>query len=149
MKNFKSLRSNPLKNIEVVGSAVIENTNGEILLVRSPKWRNKWVMPGGHIEVGESIEEGILREAREEVGLKLKSSGVICYGELINSKDFYRPAHFIYFDIYCRTQDTRIQLDKKELSAFLWINPKGALQYDCAESYSKTIQEFLRYKGLI
>ena len=37
------------KGVEIVGSAIIENDQGEILLVRAPKWHNKWTMPGGHI----------------------------------------------------------------------------------------------------
>lgn len=60
-------------------------------------------MPGGHIESGEKIEQAILREAEEEVGLKLVCLGVVTWGELIDSKDFYRPAHFIYFDILCKS----------------------------------------------
>jgi nucleoside triphosphatase len=103
------------RGIEVVGSAIIEDPLGKILLVKSPKWKNKWVMPGGHVEPGESIEKGILREVEEEIGLSLKSAGIITFGELIGSKDFHRPAHFIYFDDLCQTADLKIQIDNKEL----------------------------------
>ena len=32
---------------------------------------NAWVLPGGHLEIGESLESGISREVYEEVGLKI------------------------------------------------------------------------------
>ena len=134
------------KGVEVVGSAIIENPQGKILLTCSPKWNNKWTMPGGHIDPGETIEEALLREAEEEVGLKLKSEGVIAWGELIDSKDFYRPTHFIYFDIYCKTKSTDVKLDNDELTEYVWVTPEEALKMDLAESYEKTIKDFIEYK---
>lgn len=103
-------------------------------------------MPGGHIEAGEKIEDALLREAEEEVGLKLKSKGIIAFGELINSKDFYRPAHFVYFDILCRTANTNIKLDNQELKEYIWVKPEKALTMDLAESYDKTIKDYLKFK---
>lgn len=134
------------RGIEVVGSAIIENANGKILLVRSPKWKNKWTMPGGHIEPGEKIEQALLRESEEEVGLKLESEGIISFGELIDSKDFHRLAHFVYFDILCKTSDTNITLDNIELKECKWVNPEEALNMDLAESYENTIREYLKHK---
>jgi len=134
------------KGVEVVGSAIIENPDGKILMVQSPKWRNKWMMPGGHIEPGETIEQGILREVGEETGLKLKSQGIIAYGELINSQDFVRPAHFIYFDLFCITDNTSVKLDNQELTDYVWVIPQDALKLDLAESYEKTIKDYLLYK---
>lgn len=136
------------RGVEVVGSAIIEDGEGKILLVKSPKWHNKWTMPGGHIEPGEKIEEALLREAEEEVGLKLKSVGVIAFGELIGSKDFDRPAHFIYFDILCKTDNKNVRLDNVELTEYVWVEPKQAFEMDLAESYDKTIKEYSKFKKL-
>lgn len=112
------------RGVEVVGSAIIENEREEILLVKSPKWNNKWTMPGGHIEPGESIEKALLREAEEEIGLKMKSKGIISFGELIGSKDFHRPAHFIYFDIFCKINSANVKLDMEELFEYIWVKQK-------------------------
>lgn len=136
------------RGVEIVGSAIIENLDGKILLVKSPKWHNKWTMPGGHIEPGETIDEALLREAEEEVGLPLKSEGVIAYGELIGSQDFDRPAHFIYFDILCKTESKDVKLDNKELTDYKWVTPQEALKMDLAESYDKTIQDYMKFRGI-
>jgi len=134
------------KGVEVVGSAIIENGKGEILLVRSPKWSNKWTMPGGHIEPGEKISEGLEREAEEETSLKLKAIKIIAFGELIGSKDFHRPAHFIYFDLLCRVEGGEIKLDNHELKEYRWAKPEKALKMDLAESYDQTVKDYLKYK---
>ena len=134
------------RGIEVAGSAIIEDGEGKILLVKSPKWHNKWTMPGGHIEPGETIVDAQLREAEEEVGLKLKFVDIITFGELIGSKDFYRPAHFIYFDILCKTDNKNVKLDNKELKEYVWVEPQKALEMDLAESYDKTIKDYLKFK---
>ncbi|MDH4359052.1 MAG: NUDIX domain-containing protein [Candidatus Berkelbacteria bacterium] len=136
------------RGVEVVGSAIIERGDGKILVVRSPKWSNKWTFPGGHIESGETIASALEREAEEETGLKLKPIDVIAYGELIGSKDFHRPAHFIYFDLYCRVTDADIKnlkLDGNELTEHRWIAPKDALKLDLAESYRESIEKFIEY----
>ena len=42
------------RGVELVCGVIIRKGE-KILLAKSPKWRNKWVFPGGHIEPGESI----------------------------------------------------------------------------------------------
>jgi len=134
------------KGVEIVGSAIIENKKDEILLVKSPKWSNKWTMPGGHIEPGEKIADALEREAEEETGLKLKPINIVAFGELIGSKDFHRPAHFIYFDLLCIAENQDVKLDNQELTEYKWVKPKEALAMDLAESYAETIKDYLKYK---
>ena len=130
--------------IEVVGSAIIENPTGDILLVQSPKWGDKWVLPGGHIEPGESILAATVREAQEEVGLTLTPVQIVSFGELINSPDFHRPAHFIYFDVWCRAADTTVHPDGKEITTVRWVEPKKALELNLGQSYDNTLRDFLK-----
>lgn len=134
------------RGVEVVGSAIIENKDGQILLTQSPKWSDKWTMPGGHIDPGEKVSEGITREVEEEVGLQVKFIDIIAWGELINSKDFHRPAHFIYFDVYYKLASEEVKLDGIELKAYKWLTPDEALGLDLAESYADTIHKFIDYK---
>ncbi len=48
--------------------ALIVNKEGKILLTKSHKWFDKYTLPGGHIEVGETMKEAIIREVKEETG---------------------------------------------------------------------------------
>ena len=114
--------------VEVVGSPIIVNKNGEILLIKSHKWGDKYLIPGGHTEIGETIFETAVREGGEETGLKLKPLYCVNVGELIYSPDFHRKAHLIYFHIVCEALSEDVQLDGVELSEFIWIDPKKVLQ---------------------
>lgn len=130
------------RGIEVVVGVIILH-NGKILLARSPKWSNKWTLPGGHIDPGESIAETAVREAQEETGLKVHPIGFVKADELIHSKDFHRPAHFLYFDYAVEAETDNATLDNHELIEMQWCYPNEALQLDLAESFSESIQAFL------
>ena len=54
-----------------VGALVLNNQN-KILLVKSHKWiNNRYSVPGGHVEIGESLSTAIIREVKEETGLEI------------------------------------------------------------------------------
>jgi nucleoside triphosphatase len=133
------------RGIEVVTGAIMRNKKGEILFARSSKWSNKWTLPGGHVEPGETVIEAAWREAREETGLKLKPGSIIHFGEMINPKDFHRPAHFIYFDVTFEVLDEAITLDQTELTESIWILPEKAFDIDLAESYPEVIKVYLNH----
>lgn len=56
-------------------AALVTNDKGEILLVNSP-WRG-WEYPGGLIEPGETFQEALHREVREEAGVEIEITGFV------------------------------------------------------------------------
>ena len=56
-------------------AALVTNEKGEILLVKSP-WRG-WEYPGGIIEPGETFQEALHREVREEAGVEIEITGFV------------------------------------------------------------------------
>ncbi|WP_078380427.1 NUDIX domain-containing protein [Sutcliffiella halmapala] len=65
----------PPKHIVAV-SGLITNSNGEILLVKNHHRDDTYEIPGGQLEEGESLEEGVLREIQEETGVEVKLYGI-------------------------------------------------------------------------
>jgi nucleoside triphosphatase len=135
------------RGIEIVGSIIIENDAVEILLAKSTKWGDKWVFPGGHVEPGERIAEALAREGHEETGLDIKPIAIFHFGELLNSKDFHRNAHFIFFDVYGKLIGGEVHLDPKELDSYQWITPQKALSLDLGETFRETLEAFIFYKN--
>lgn len=60
----------PVKHLTV--DAVVEQS-GHILLVKrkSEPGKGLWALPGGHLEMDETLEDGVIRELREETGIKV------------------------------------------------------------------------------
>jgi nucleoside triphosphatase len=104
----------------------IFNPKGDLLLLKSHKWAGKYVVPGGHVELGESIEDAAIREAREETGLDIYHLEFINFQEFIYDPSFWRHKHFIFFDYACKTDSVDVQLND-EAEEYIWINPEFAL----------------------
>lgn len=113
---------------EVVVGAMVLDRKGRVLLVRSEKWPNIYSVPGGHVELGESIYDATLRETMEETGLKVKPVRALNLQEAVFPKEFHRKAHFIFIDVLCRADSTYVRLDNRELYDYKWIKPKDSLR---------------------
>jgi len=125
--------------------ALVFNPKGKILLIKSHKWRDKYVIPGGHIELGETIEDALKREVKEETGLDIYDIEFINIQEFIFDKLFWKKKHFIFLDYSCKTHSPKVILNS-EGQDFIWVKIDEAL--DCPiEPYSrKTIEAYLNKK---
>ena len=56
-------------------AGLVSNDNGEILLIKSP--RRGWEYPGGMVEPGETFQEALIREIKEETGVDAEIIGFI------------------------------------------------------------------------
>jgi nucleoside triphosphatase len=83
--------------------ALIFNREGKALLVKSDKWRDKYCIPGGHIELGETMEDALRREIKEETGLDIYDVEFAMMQEFIFDEAFHEPKHFIFLHFVCKT----------------------------------------------
>ena len=121
-----------------VGALIINNKK-EILLVKSHKWlNNKYSVPGGHVEIGESFEEAIIREVKEETGLDIVPKRLFMIQECVRPKEFFKKKHFIFFDYICYTEDARVKLDERELQEYKWFTI-DEINEDLLESYTRNM----------
>lgn len=110
----------------VVG-AVIYNATGEILLAESHKWPGRWVIPGGHVEWGERLEDALILEVKEETGLEVTSVRYLGHQEAIFSESFHKEKHMIFLDFACMTSANDI-VTNDELDTVQWVNPQQSLK---------------------
>ena len=57
-------------------NVVVENDQGEILLIRRSD-NNNWALPGGAIDIGESLTQAAIREVKEETGITCQITGLV------------------------------------------------------------------------
>jgi len=60
----------PIPRHIVSAATIVLNEKKEILLIKGP--RRGWEMPGGQVEVGESLKEAAIRETKEESGIDIE-----------------------------------------------------------------------------
>ena len=123
--------------------ALILNPEGKLFLMKSHKWKDKYVIPGGHVELGERIEDALKREIKEETGLEVHNIKFVCFQEFIFGDDFWKKRHFIFFDFACKTNSAKVQLDS-EGEDFVWVALKEALKLPIEPYTKNTIQEFIK-----
>jgi len=104
-----SSREYPERPVVGVGGVVIEE--GRALLIRrgSEPLKGQWSIPGGTLELGESLQEGVARELREETGLEVRVLELIEVFDRIFPEDGLPRAkrrskprfHFVIVDYLC------------------------------------------------
>jgi 8-oxo-dGTP diphosphatase len=113
-----------------------------LLLKRNAQRRtspNKWQTPSGFINEGESAEEAILREVKEETALDgtIKKSGSVF--EVID-----QWARWIIIPFLILVKSDKVIIDTKEHSEFKWIKVDEISHFECV----KGIDEDLKAVGL-
>ena len=123
--------------------ALIVNDEGKILLAKSHKWFDKYTLPGGHIEVGESMIDAVRREVKEEVGLDVEVVEMLLVQEAIFAPEFYKKKHFIFIDFYCKSKDQQVKLDQDEIQDYIWVFPGAAYNLKLDSFTRKTLDRYL------
>jgi nucleoside triphosphatase len=122
--------------------ALILNAEGALFLMRSHKWRGQYVVPGGHIELGESMVQALHREVKEETGLDIHDVEFLCFQEFIYDEAFWKRRHFIFFDFVCRTDSNEATLNS-EAEDYRWIRLEDALDLLVEPYTRKAIRAYL------
>ena len=117
--------ASPLPPISTVGGLIF-NRQGEVLMIRTHKWSNKWGIPGGKIKWGETSEAALKREIKEETNLKVTDIRFVLVQDCIHSKEFYRDAHFVLLNYSCRVTGKPVVKLNHEAQEFAWVTPAAA-----------------------
>ena len=97
-----SSREYPERPIVGIGGVVIEN--GKTVLIRrgSEPLRGQWSIPGGSLELGETLKAGVERELLEETGLVVKVVEFIEVFDRVYGDDKEKPRyHYVIVDYLC------------------------------------------------
>jgi nucleoside triphosphatase len=123
--------------------ALIFNPEGKLFLMRSHKWWDRYVVPGGHIELGETVEEALRREVKEETGLDIYDIQFLMLQEFVYDDAFWKRRHFLFLDHVCKTDGTDVTLND-EAQAYVWVSLEEALDLPIDSYTERAIRHYLR-----
>ena len=146
LRSLLDRRHRVSRPISTVG-ALIHNGAGEVLMIRTHKWSDKWGIPGGKIKRGEPSLVALHREVLEETALLIDDVQFVVSQDCIDSPEFMRPEHFILLNYVARARTTDVRLND-EAEEFLWLPPGEALALDLNQPTRVLLVEAIE-RGLI
>jgi ADP-ribose pyrophosphatase YjhB (NUDIX family) len=131
----------PAAPILAVSAAVIRD--GKVLIVRRaprPPAGGLYTLPGGVVEVGETLTEAVVREIREETALTIEPVALAGYREVIGKDDDGRiRRHFVILPFAARWIAGEPMLNE-ELTEALWLDPAAVTGLKTTDGLAEIIK---------
>ena len=133
-------RQYPQRPILGIGAIIIA---GRVLLVergREPLL-GYWSLPGGVLEVGERLAEGVRREIMEETGLEIEPVSVVeIFERIMRDADGAAEYHYVLVDYLCRVTGGALT-PGDDVSKALWVDRTSLQQYRITEGTLPVIEK--------
>ena len=136
-------RQYPERPIVGVGAVIVKA--GKLLLVkrRYEPLAGRWSIPGGTLELGETLETGVAREMREETGLEIEVGPVIeVFDRIIFDADKRVRYHFVLVDYLCWPIGGVLQAGS-DVDEAVMVDPASLDEFDLTEKAREVIARAL------
>jgi ADP-ribose pyrophosphatase YjhB (NUDIX family) len=131
-------REFPSSPLVGVGAVVVDR--GRVLLIRrgTEPLKGQWSLPGGMLELGESLVAGVVREVREETGLAVEVVELVELLDRIHRDEDRVRYHYVIADYLCRVTGGALEA-ASDADAVRWVqraewnrqdSQEGALKLD-------------------
>jgi ADP-ribose pyrophosphatase YjhB (NUDIX family) len=130
-------------NTPLVGVGAVIIDRGRVLLVKRgrPPLAGQWSIPGGVLELGETLRAGVVREASEETCLTVEAGELLgVFDRLVQDDDGCVRYHFVLVDFLCRriSGEARAADDAGEVR---WCTPEEVANLGLAEDTAEVIRQ--------
>lgn len=129
-----------------VGAVLIHE--GRVLLIRRGKepLRGRWVVPGGTVELGETLEQALVREVLEETGLRVKPREIVAVFDRIHRDADRVDYHYVIVDYLCDyvSGEARAASDAEDVAL---VAPEDLPAYDLPEKALEVVRDGFQRVG--
>lgn len=134
------------KHVVVPCALIIQD--GKLLITlrndpHRPETHKKWEVPGGTVDIGETIDSTVIKEAKEEVGLKIK---IIKQLQKISVKDHKFPSfsYQVYLiPVVCKIISGKLKLNGNEVLDVKWIDPNTHRKFNFLKGDNEWLEKLM------
>lgn len=115
----------------VVGVGGVAVHEGRVALIRrsNPPLEGRWSVPGGRVELGEGLEQALVREMLEETGLEVRPIELLTVFDRIVRRDERVLYHYVIVDYLCELVQGSLQAGS-DAAAAAWVAEDELERYD-------------------
>jgi mutator protein MutT len=138
------VRQVPGRPIVGVGAVIVDA--GRILLVRRGQepLKGQWSLPGGAVEVGETLAAALAREVREETGLDVRVGPLVEVLDRIHrNRDGRIEYHYVLVDYLCRPLGTTVPAAATDVEDVRWVDADDLDRYALAREAVDVVRKAL------
>ncbi|HXU15322.1 MAG TPA: NUDIX hydrolase [Terriglobales bacterium] len=136
-------REHPKQPLIGVGALIVEK--GCVVLIKRGKapLLGEWSIPGGMLELGETLHQGAEREALEETGLVVRATELLgVFDRIVPDDDGNIVYHYVLIDFLCQLVSGKLHAGADAADA-QWFTPETMAQLPLAEDTAGVIRAAL------
>jgi len=136
-------REYPDRPIVGVGAVIVDRGRSVLVRRATEPLRGEWSIPGGVLEIGETLRAGAEREALEETGLVVKAGEVLgVFDRVVPGEDGRTRFHYVLIDFLCERLSGELRAGGDAADA-RWVTLDDLQTIDIAEPAAGLIRRAL------